>query len=222
VTDPYAPFPAARPPAFPRERLGRAGLDEGRVDTLADEYEQLDPAARRDLARFVTANSDDVIRERYADQQSTVAAQHPPDTGEQEPPAPQPASTPTYEDLAALTIDQLDDRIREWNDAHPQQHLAIAGRKGEKIGRLLDAYEGERDAATQAPADAAPESAPVAEQQLPTAPTPTTTAGAPEAAPAAPVAPPGTVEAGDAPAGAQEPAQTADAAPGAGTATTEE
>jgi len=219
VTDPYAPFPAApvRPAVFPRERLSRAGLDDDAVARLDAEYESLDPAGRQEFSRFVTSHSDDAIRERFS-------AGSVEDTGRQ-------AALPTYDDLNSETIDELDERLREWNESHPEQHLTIAGRKGEKIGRLLDAYEGEREqlGAVQTsdgvehvgivPASAA---VPVAEQQLPTAPTATTTAGAPEAAPAAPVAPAGTVETGAASTGAQAPAQTADAAPGAGPATTEE
>jgi hypothetical protein len=275
VTDPYRPAP----PAFPRARLQRAGLDEDTVTRAEAEFADLDEQGRAGFSSWVVANSDDAIRGRYAQsspaevadeatpdagQQDAPAAEAPGEAGQPEQPAaesqpaqpveqpaaeqsasepaapaeqqapqqaPQepaeePATGPTYEELNALTIDQLDARIGEWNTAHPDgPHLIVSGRKGEKIGRLLDAYDGEREAATQAPADAAPEqpAEPAAtEQQVPVAPTATTPDGAPAAeAPAAAgfVPPPGTVEP---PAGAQEPAQTADAAPGADAAPTEE
>jgi hypothetical protein len=219
VTDPYAPFPARTAPAFPRDRLVRAGLDDDTVARVESEWQTLDAAGRVEFGRYLDARTDEAIRERFAE---GVA-------GVEQPVAPsEPAATPTYEELNALTVDELDDRLRAWNDEHPEQHLAIAGRKGEKIGRLLDAYEQE----ASAPAPTAEVSEPiavatagteqptggtVAEQQLPTAPVAT----APEGAPAAPVVAPGTVETGDASTGAETPAQTADAA-GAGTATTEE
>jgi hypothetical protein len=219
VTDPYAPFPAApaRPAPFPRERLLRTGLNEDTVDRLASEFDALDGQQRVEFGRYVTAHSDDVIRERFAEGVQGV----------EQPEPVEATATPTYEELNALTVDELDDRLREWNEAHPDQHLTIAGRKGEKIGRLLDAYEQEASqpaptvevsepvAAAIAGTEQPTGGTTVAEQQLPTAPTATTPAGAPEAAPAAPVAPAGTVETGDASTGAQTPAQTADAA-GAG------
>lgn len=219
MTDPYRPFPStpARPAPFPRERLLRTGLDEDTVARLESEFGALDPQQRVEFGRYVTAHSDDVIRERFAEGVQGV---------EQPEPA-EPAATPTYEELNALTVDELDDRLREWNDAHPEQHLTIAGRKGEKIGRLLDAYEQEANAPAPEVAVSEPVAAAiagteqptggtaVAEQQLPTAPTATTPEGAPQEPAAAPAAPAGTVETGNASTGAQEPAQTADAA-GAG------
>jgi hypothetical protein len=219
VTDPYAPFPVtpARAPSFPRERLLRSGLDEDTVGRLESEFDTLDAAGRVEFGRYVTAHSDDVIRDRFAEGV----------TGVEQPEPVERSATPTYEELNAETIDELDDRLREWNDAHPEQHLTIAGRKGEKIGRLLDAYEQEANAPEQTVQVSEPVAAAIAgteqptggtttaEQQLPTAPTATTPEGAPQAAPAAPVAPAGTVEAGNASTGAQQPAQTADAA-GAG------
>lgn len=195
MTDPYAPFPAARTPAFPRERLTRTGLDEDTVDRLADEYNSADAAGRTEFGRFVSANSDDVIRERFAE--GSVDAER-----------PAAGKATTYDELNALTVDELDDLLREWNDDHPEQHLTIAGRKGEKIGRLLDAY-GEQPEETP---PAAPVAA-VADRQLPTAPTATATDGSPEGAPAAFTPPAGTVEIG------AEGAQTTDAA-GAGDTTT--
>jgi hypothetical protein len=217
VTDPFRPAP---PPTFPGARLERAGLDGDTIARVESEYDALDYRGRVEFGRYVASHSDDAIRDRFAEGVQGVE--------QPEQPADTPAA-PTYEELNAETIDQLDDRLRQWNDTHPDQHLAIAGRKGEKIGRLLDAYEQE----AQSPEPAAALSEPVqvatagteqptggtvaAEQQLPTAPTATT----PEGAPAAPVAPPGTVEPADASTGAQAPAPTADAA-GAGTAPTEE
>jgi hypothetical protein len=222
VTDPYRPFPAAGTPApsFPRPRLLRAGLDEDTVARLESEYAALDGQQRVEFGRFVSAHSDDAIRDRF----STGVE------GVEEPEAPDPVTAPTYEELNALTVDALEDRVRQWNAAHPDQHLTVSGRKGELIGRLLDAHEH----LAQQPEPTVQVSEPVqvatsgteqptggtvaAEQQLPTAPTATT----PEGAPAAPVAPAGTVETGDASTGAQEPAQTAAAEPGAGTATSTE
>jgi hypothetical protein len=248
VTDPYRPAP----PAFPRARLQRAGLDADAVDRAETEWEAQDDSGRAGFASWVVANSDDTIRDRYAQSSpAEVAGQGTPDAGQQdappaeepeqtpEPQAPQeqpveqpapeqsapveqstsPATTgPTYEELNALTIDQLDARIQQWNTEHPDgPHLIVSGRKGEKIGRLLDAYEGDQQA--EPPAEP-----PAAEQQLPTAPTATTPEGAPAAeAPSAGFVPPaGTVDAPDATAGAPEPAQTADAAPGADATPTEE
>lgn len=195
MTDPFRP---AAPPRFPGTRLTRAGLDEDTVARLQSEYDGLDYAGRVEFGRYIASHSDDAIRQRYAGGSTEQSAA-------EEPAAP----APTYEELNALTVDELDDRLREWNAEHPGQHLAIAGRKGEKIGRLLDAYDGQQEAAVQAPADAAPEEdTTAAEQTVPTAPTATTPEGAPQdAAVPHPIAPEGT--------------QTADAA-GAGTATTEE
>lgn len=215
MTDPYRPFPATptRVPVFPRERLTRAGLDEDTVGRLESEFDALDPAGRAEFGGYVTAHSDDAIRQRYTDGDAGQSEQ----PGQPEQPE-QPAASPTYEELNALTVDELDDRLREWNDTHPDQHLTIAGRKGEKIGRLLDAYEGEQGAATPEaapPGVAEPGPEQPVEQQIPTAPTATT----PEGAPAVPVTPPGTVETGDASTGAQAPAQTTDADTGAGPTT---
>jgi hypothetical protein len=218
VTDPFRP----RPPEFPRTRLARTGLDAEVVDRLESEYQALDYRRRVEFGRYVAAHSDDAIRERFAE--GVQGVERP-----EQPAEPTPA--PTYEELNALTVDELEDRLREWNEAHPEQHLAIAGRKGEKIGRLLDAYE--QEAAGQLVAAPVEVSEPVhvatagteqstggtvADEQLPVAPTATTPEGAPEAAPAAPVAPAGSPEPVGTAASPQEAAQTADAAPGAGIA----
>lgn len=220
--DPFAP--AARP-SYPRTRLLRAGLDEETVDRLETEYDALDYRRRVEFGRYVSAHSDDAVRERFAEGVEGVEQPEQPE---------EPAPIPTYEELNALTLDVLEERIRSWNAAHPDgPHLAVSGRKGELIGRLLDAYEQERqqpepEVAVSEPVEVAtagteqPTGGTVAaEQLLPSAPTATTPEGAPEGSPAAFVAPPGTVETGNASTGAQAPAQTADAA-GAGTATTQE
>lgn len=218
MTDPFRP---AAPPVFPRTRLERAGLDGDTIARLESEYDALDYAGRVEFGRYVTAHSDDAIRDRFAEGVQGVE--------QPEQPADTPAA-PTYEELNALTIDQLDERLRQWNEEHPDQHLTIAGRKGEKIGRLLDAYEQEGQAPEQTAAVSEPVAAAIdgtqqptggtvaAEQQVPTAPTATT----PEGAPAAVTAPPGTVEPADATTGGQEPAPTTDAATGAGPTTTQE
>lgn len=220
MTDPYAPVP---PPVFPRIRLLRVGLDEDTVDRLETEYDALDYRGRVEFGRYVAAHSDGAIRDRFAE---GVA-------GVDRPEQPAESDAVTYEELNALTVDDLEARIREWNENHPDQHLAVSGRKGELVGRLLDAYEQQRQAGAEPAAVSEPVAVATAgteqptggtvaaDQQLPTAPTATTPAGAPEGSPAAFVPPPGTVETDGAPAGAEEPAQTADAA-GAGTATTEE
>ncbi len=193
MTDPFAPFPTAprRPAPFPRERLLRAGLDEDTVARLESEYEDTDAAGRVEFGRYVTANSDDVIRDRFTSDASVA-----------DPDAPAPL--PTYDDLNDETIDELDDRLRAWNEAHPDQHLTIAGRKGEKIGRLLDAYESEQGDAfpATAPEVSEPPATLVAGQQLPTAPTATTPEGAPQEPVTGPEQPAGTVETGNASTGA--------------------
>jgi hypothetical protein len=219
----FDPFRPALP-AFPRSRLARTGLDEDTVDRLASEFDALDARRRVEFRRFVSAHSDDAIRDRFAE--GVQGVEQP-----EQPAEPTPA--PSYEELNALTVDELEDRLREWNETHPQQHLAIAGRKGEKIGRLLDAYE--QEASGQLAAAPVEVSEPVqvatagteqptggtttaADAVLATAPTATTPEGTPETAPAAPVAPAGTVESPGAPAGAPAPAQTPGAEPGSGVA----
>lgn len=170
MTDPYRPFPstATRPRPFPRERLIRAGVSEESVERLAGEYEGLDPQQRLDLARFVDSRSDEAIRDRF---------------GGELPPAPvDPGAEVTYDTLNAGTVDDLEVRIREWNQAHPDDHLSTTGRKAELIGRLLDAYEGERTAAAASspllvdPA-ATPTAPAPADVVLPTAPTEPTAGG---------------------------------------------
>lgn len=219
MTDPFRPAP---PPAFPRARLERAGLDEDTVNRLESEYDALDYAGRVEFGRYVTAHSDDAIRDRFAD---GVQGTEEPAGESAQPAGEEPAATPTYEELNAETIDQLDDRLKRWNEAHPDQHLTIAGRKGEKIGRLLDAYEQDGQAPEQTAQVSEPVAAAIdgtqqptggtaaAEQTVPTEPTATTPEGttAPDGAPAAVTAAPGTVEPADAPTGAQEPAPTTDA-----------
>lgn len=205
MTDPYAPFPTTRAPSFPRERLVRAGVDEDTVTRLEDEYESADPAGRTELRQFVSSRSDDAIRDRYTSSTST--------TDEEAPDAPAEQDAPTYDELNALTVDELDDRLRTWNDEHPDQHLTIAGRKGEKIGRLLDAYEGDQGAPEPetGTVDGTPQPA---EETIPTAPTATTPEGTSQDAPQV-TAP------GDVPADVREATQTTDAA-GDGATTTEE
>lgn len=186
MTDPYRPFPAtaARPRPFPRERLIRAGVSEESVDRLAGEYEALDPQQRLDLARFVDSRSDEAIRDRF---------------GGELPPAPvDPDAEVTYDTLNAETVDDLEVRIRQWNQAHPDDHLTTSGRKAELIGRLLDAYESERTAAA-------------ASSPLLVDPTETPSAPADTVLPTAPTEPT---------AGGPAPTTTTDAA-GAGTTTTE-
>jgi hypothetical protein len=168
MTDPYAPFPAgptAVPALFPRARLERAGVPAAAVDELEAAFPNLSAADRDALVDYVNGHSDAAIAERY---------------GDGPPPAPV-----TRETLENETVDDLEARIRAWNAAHendPDAHLAVSGRKGELIGRLLDAYEEEAAGDTAPPAaPAAPAETPstVATGTVPTAPTPTTPEGAP-------------------------------------------
>jgi hypothetical protein len=225
VTDPFRPHP----PAFPRARLLRAGLDEDTVTRLETETAALGDRERAELARYVTSHPDDAILARFTGEQTGPTRVPPDENGQTTGDAPPPPAAPTYEELNALTVDALEGRIRAWNADHPEQHLAVAGRKGELIGRLLDAYEGEQqtlagDEALRVATAGTEQStggSVAADQLLPTAPTPTTPEGAPQDTAAAPAAPTGAADTGQPPAGVQQPAQTADAA-GAGTATTEE
>jgi hypothetical protein len=133
-----------------------------------------------------------VIRDRYAaGSVEQLADEHAPtaDTPVPDQPAdqPAPAGTPTYDELNALTIDELEDRIRTWNAEHPDgPHLIISGRKGELVGRLLDAYE-TAAAPTEPAAPVEPADTPApADQTVPAAPVPTATDGTPaDPAPAA-------------------------------------
>jgi hypothetical protein len=168
MTDPYRPFPigpTAEPALFPRARLERAGVPAASVDDLEAAFPSLSDADRDALVDYVNGHSDTAIAERY---------------GDGVPPGPV-----TRETLEAETVDDLEDRIRRWNAEHdgdPEQHLAVSGRKGELIGRLLDAYEDEANAGSPAaPPAPAPAEAPstVATGTVPTAPTATTPEGAP-------------------------------------------
>lgn len=170
MTDPFRPFGAATVTAqFDRTRLERAGIDPAVVDELEAAFPNMSDEERRDFAQFVTSNSDAAIAERFGS--------GPP------PPAPAPV---TEESLMAETVDDLEGRIREWNEAHPDEHLAVSGRKVDLVSRLLDAYGSEDDgddaaqtsAATVPPApDAA--TGTVADGTVPTAPVATTPEGAP-------------------------------------------
>jgi len=191
MTDPYAPFPGptAVPAQFPRARLERAGVADASIDDLEAAFPGMSDADRDALVHYVNGHSDTAIAERY---------------GDGPPPAPI-----TRETLEAETVDDLEARIRAWNSAHDADaHLAVSGRKGELIGRLLDAYEEEAPAdATPATADAAPEdtdTAPAAADAAPAAPAETPSTVATGTVPTAPTpttpegAPAGTQAAGDA------------------------
>lgn len=170
MTDPYRPF-GATPAVFPRPRLERAGVPASAVDELEAAFPELPENERADLVRYVDGHSDDAIVERF---------------GDGPPPAPV-----TRETLEGETVDDLEARIRRWNEAHPEEHLSTSGRKAELVGRLLDAYEGEQPEQqpeqpepAPPPAAAAPAPAPeagstVATGTVPTAPAPTTPEGAP-------------------------------------------
>jgi hypothetical protein len=173
VTDPYRPFGAA-PAAFPRTRLERAGVDPATIEQLAGSYPTLPGDEQNDLIRFVTSHSDVAIAERFGAQ------------SEQPAQSEQSSDAVTREDLEALTVDELEERIREWNRTHDEdQHLAVSGRKGELIGRLLDAYAPEEDEEPAEPqpeplaAKPAPDASTPATGTIPTAPVPTTPEGAP-------------------------------------------
>lgn len=165
MTDPYAPFPAgprAVAAQFPRARLERAGVPDAVVAELEAAFPNLPDNERADLVRYVNGHSDAAIVERF---------------GEGPPPAPV-----TREVLENETVDDLEARIRAWNEAHPDEHLAVSGRKGELVGRLLDAYADEEQPEAPAPAAPAPPAdspSTVATGTVPTAPTPTTPEGAP-------------------------------------------
>lgn len=171
MTDPFRPFGAPVAAQFDRTRLERAGIDPAVVDELEAAFPNLSADERRDFAQFVTSNSDAAIAGRF---------------GSGPPPAPV-----TRETLEAETVDDLERRIREWNEAHPDEHLATSGRKAELVGRLLDAYEGEQEQTgddtaggnlppapdgTNGAATAAATGT-VAAQTVPTAPTATNTDG---------------------------------------------
>jgi hypothetical protein len=73
VTDPRRP----RPPVFPRDRLLRAGLDDARVDSLADEFSSFTYRERVEFARFVNAHSDEAIRDRIDSADATSGTTQP-------------------------------------------------------------------------------------------------------------------------------------------------
>jgi hypothetical protein len=73
VTDPFR----SRPPVFPRDRLLRAGLDEARIASLADEYASFSYRERVSFARFVNAHGDDAIRDRIDSGEVTAGTTQP-------------------------------------------------------------------------------------------------------------------------------------------------